>query len=116
MRLEEEKAGGGRRGSRGEGLGPDLSILPDKFEHSTHAPFVAGPPRHPTTHTLRYKTPTASTAMILRSTTATFKVLLAFSLLWTLAQAHRVDLPASKKECFFEDLHVNDKVRLLCRS
>lgn len=25
--------------------------------------------------------------------------------------AHRIDLPASKKDCFFEDLHVNDKVR-----
>ncbi|KAG8982114.1 p24 complex component [Tulasnella sp. 425] len=48
--------------------------------------------------------------MILRSTTATFKLLLAFSLLWNLAQAHRVDLPASKKECFFEDLHANDKM------
>ncbi len=25
--------------------------------------------------------------------------------------AHMMEVPASKKECFFEDLHVNDKVR-----
>lgn len=24
-----------------------------------------------------------------------------------------IDVPASKKECFFEDLHINDKVRVL---
>ena len=24
---------------------------------------------------------------------------------------HMIEVPASKKECFFEDLHVNDKVR-----
>lgn len=23
-----------------------------------------------------------------------------------------IDVPASKKECFFEDLHINDKVRV----
>lgn len=39
-------------------------------------------------------------------------------LLWLLlglraAQAHTIDLPASTKECFFEDLHADDKVRFL---
>lgn len=37
----------------------------------------------------------------------TVLVLLATS--W-LAGAHMVEVPAGKKECFFEDLHVNDKV------
>jgi hypothetical protein len=27
--------------------------------------------------------------------------------------AHTIEVPASKKECFFEDLHVNDKVASL---
>lgn len=27
--------------------------------------------------------------------------------------AHMVEVAAGKKECFFEDLHVNDKVRLV---
>ena len=27
-----------------------------------------------------------------------------------LAGAHMIDVPPGKKECFFEDLHVNDKV------
>lgn len=26
-----------------------------------------------------------------------------------LAGAHMIDVPAGKKECFFEDLHINDK-------
>lgn len=28
----------------------------------------------------------------------------------TLTSAHSIEVPAGKKECFFEDLHVNDKV------
>ena len=28
-----------------------------------------------------------------------------------LVSAHMIEVPAAKKECFFEDLHVNDKVR-----
>jgi hypothetical protein len=28
-----------------------------------------------------------------------------------LAFSHLVEIPASKKECFFEDLHINDQVR-----
>lgn len=28
-----------------------------------------------------------------------------------LVYGHMIEVPASKKECFFEDLHVNDKVR-----
>jgi hypothetical protein len=39
--------------------------------------------------------------------------LLCFALLWlfpTLATAHIIHVAASKKECFFEDLHRNDKV------
>jgi len=36
-----------------------------------------------------------------------FLLLLAF---FGAVTAHRIDLPASKKECFFEDLHVNDKM------
>jgi hypothetical protein len=27
---------------------------------------------------------------------------------------HTIEVPAGKKECFFEDLHVNDQVRALC--
>jgi hypothetical protein len=30
-----------------------------------------------------------------------------------LVSAHMVEVPAGKKECFFEDLHVHDKVRPL---
>lgn len=29
----------------------------------------------------------------------------------TLARAHTIDLDAGAKECFFEDLHTEDKVR-----
>jgi hypothetical protein len=32
-------------------------------------------------------------------------------LFFQLASTHLVEIPASKKECFFEDLHVNDQVR-----
>lgn len=28
-----------------------------------------------------------------------------------LVSGHMIEVPASKKECFFEDLHINDKVR-----
>ena len=34
-----------------------------------------------------------------------------FLVLPMLASAHMIEVPAAKKECFFEDLHVNDKVR-----
>ena len=32
-------------------------------------------------------------------------------LFFQLALSHLIEIPASKKECFFEDLHVNDQVR-----
>ncbi|THH33608.1 hypothetical protein EUX98_g596 [Antrodiella citrinella] len=35
---------------------------------------------------------------------------LCLSLFCLLVQGHMIDVPASKKECFFEDLHVNDKM------
>lgn len=31
-------------------------------------------------------------------------------LFFQLASSHLIEIPASKKECFFEDLHVNDQV------
>jgi hypothetical protein len=31
-----------------------------------------------------------------------------------LVQAHRIDIPAGEKACFFEDLHVEDQVRTAC--
>lgn len=37
----------------------------------------------------------------------TWVLLLVFPLL---ASAHLIDILAGKKECFFEDLHINDKV------
>lgn len=36
--------------------------------------------------------------------------LLCLSLLASRVTAHMIEVPAGKKECFFEDLHVNDKV------
>ncbi|TCD67001.1 p24 complex component [Steccherinum ochraceum] len=33
-----------------------------------------------------------------------------FAILCHLVQGHMIDVPASKKECYFEDLHVNDKM------
>jgi hypothetical protein len=40
-------------------------------------------------------------------------VLLALvSLVASLASAHMIELPAGKRECYFEDLHTEDKVRL----
>ncbi len=30
--------------------------------------------------------------------------------------SHSIEVLAGKKECFFEDLHVNDQVRPFCRS
>jgi hypothetical protein len=35
----------------------------------------------------------------------------AFVSLFQLCFAHLIEVPAGKKECFFEDLHQNDKVR-----
>ena len=29
----------------------------------------------------------------------------------SIISAHMIEVPAGKKECFFEDLHINDKVR-----
>ncbi|KAG8895294.1 p24 complex component, partial [Tulasnella sp. 403] len=48
--------------------------------------------------------------MILRSAAVMIKSIVVLSLVFRLALAHRIDLPASRKECFFEDLHVNDKM------
>ena len=31
-----------------------------------------------------------------------------------IVQAHRIDIPAGEKACFFEDLHVEDQVRTAC--
>ena len=31
-------------------------------------------------------------------------------LLFNFVSSHLVEIPASKKECFFEDLHINDQV------
>jgi hypothetical protein len=33
-----------------------------------------------------------------------------------LASSHLIEIPASKKECFFEDLHVNDQVHTVAPS
>jgi hypothetical protein len=35
-------------------------------------------------------------------------------LLFHFVSSHIIEIPASKKECFFEDLHVNDQVRPRC--
>lgn len=40
------------------------------------------------------------------------RVLLWLSLVAYIASAYMIEVPASKKECFFEDLHENDKARL----
>lgn len=39
--------------------------------------------------------------------------ILAVVLLPSSATAHMIELAAGKKECFFEDLHADDKVHLL---
>ncbi|KAG8927645.1 p24 complex component [Tulasnella sp. 419] len=44
------------------------------------------------------------------TTWTTARLLLVFSLAIGAAWAHMIDLPASKKECFFEDLHIHDKM------
>jgi hypothetical protein len=38
--------------------------------------------------------------------------LLWLSLVPFIISAYKIDVPAAKKECFFEDLHENDKARL----
>lgn len=46
-------------------------------------------------------------------------LLLWVSLLITLSafvSAHMIEVSAGKKECFFEDLHINDKVRISAMS
>ncbi|KAG9000628.1 p24 complex component [Tulasnella sp. JGI-2019a] len=48
--------------------------------------------------------------MIIRRNSITLEMLLLFFLFFGATLAHRVALPASKRECFFEDLHVNDKM------
>lgn len=37
-------------------------------------------------------------------------LLLVCAVLSALVAAHRIDIPAGGKECFFEDLHTEDKV------
>src|SRR6266850_1737018 len=37
-------------------------------------------------------------------------------LFFQLASSHLIEIPASKKECFFEDLHVNDQVHSVAPS
>jgi hypothetical protein len=39
--------------------------------------------------------------------------ILILALLQSLVSAHMIEVVAGKKECFFEDLHVNDKVCML---
>jgi len=39
-------------------------------------------------------------------------VLSVFVFLPLLVSAHLIEVPAGKKECFFEDLHVHDKVHI----
>jgi hypothetical protein len=39
-----------------------------------------------------------------------FAFLAALLFLPQIISAHSIEVPAGKKECFFEDLHVNDKV------
>ena len=58
----------------------------------------------------RFRISTSTT--MLRHYTPTLSVMwLALLLVLPLVSGHMIEVPASKKECFFEDLHVNDKVR-----
>ncbi len=48
---------------------------------------------------------------MLRHYTPTLAIMwLALLFVLPLVSGHMIEVPASKKECFFEDLHVNDKV------
>ena len=54
----------------------------------------------------------STSTTMLRHYTPTLSVMwLALLLVLPLVSGHMIEVPASKKECFFEDLHVNDKVR-----
>lgn len=43
---------------------------------------------------------------------ALFSWLVLFLLIPSLSLAHTIQVSAGKKECFFEDLHINDQVRV----
>lgn len=49
-----------------------------------------------------------------RSSSVLFIPLFIFALSWKLCTAHMIEVGASKKECFFEDLHKNDQVSRGC--
>ena len=54
---------------------------------------------------------TSCSTTMLRTYTQTVALWLSIlCILPSLVSSHMIDIPASKKECFFEDLHVNDKV------
>ncbi len=53
----------------------------------------------------------SSTMTRLSTTARTAIAFLCLQLSWILVQAHLIEVSASKKECFFEDLHTNDQVR-----
>jgi len=38
------------------------------------------------------------------------RLLLSLFLLFQFVSSHLIEVPASKKECFFEDLHINDQM------
>jgi len=42
-----------------------------------------------------------------------YTLFLVFSFLASLASAHMIEVAAGKKECFFEDLHGQDKVHTI---
>jgi hypothetical protein len=55
---------------------------------------------------------TPSTLLSLRFSFLPLLVLLILGLLSSTTSAHRIDVAPGVKECFFEDLHVEDQVRL----
>lgn len=50
-------------------------------------------------------------ATLTRSAMVSLRSLYTLAFFAPLCLAHLIEVPAGKKECFFEDLHVNDKVR-----
>lgn len=85
----------------------------EKISRKTHGTSTPGPAWKVTTgHDSPKSTYWYSFLTIMARIYPSFSILglFVFALLQSLVSAHMIDVDAGKKECFFEDLHKNDKV------
>lgn len=109
----------GRSVRTGVRLGRNTNAFDQKITSTDHKQAISvhreNPLRHPFL-TRRVSPPTKHTKTCTHTTPMsrlfyTFSTLLSVLVIFPfLISAHSIEVPAGKKECFFEDLHVHDKV------